>query len=175
MSLFSNSKIVFDLGQVDMELVLADVREYFQTKSYSVETERLGTGGGHVSLTKGGVFRAVLGLKTALNVEIDPRGRNWCIDVSVGIFGQQVIPTIITLFFAWPVLLTQIWGLVQQSKLDDEVISVVESALARHPKSNENNGKGRSDEVFCTQCGMPMAATAKFCPECGQSAITVLS
>jgi hypothetical protein len=51
-------------------------------------------------------------------------------EAGVGIFGQQAIPTIISMFFFWPVLLTQIWGLIQQSNLDDKAAEIVEKVIA---------------------------------------------
>jgi hypothetical protein len=34
------------------------------------------------------------------------------------------------MLFFWPVLLTQIWGLIQQSNLDDKAAEIVENVIA---------------------------------------------
>ena len=49
----------------------------------------------------------------------------------IGIFGQQVIPTIITMFIFWPVILSQLWGIVKQSQLDDRVMIIAANTIAR--------------------------------------------
>lgn len=169
MGVFESSKVVFDTGEVNIDAVLEDARHYFQAKGFDIKTERLAGGGGHASVTKGGIFRAVLGLKTGLNIKIEPRGQSWFIGTSVGVFGQQAIPTIIMLFVAWPVLLTQIWGLVRQAKLDDEAISVVEQSLQRHAICATEISANSGHAAFCTQCGASLATGGKFCPQCGQA------
>ncbi len=87
--------------------------------------------GTQVSIRKGGLFKAALGLKTALNVLITPENDNSVhIKASVGLFELQAIPTAIMWFVFWPVIVTQIWGLVQQSHLDDKVMAVAEKTIA---------------------------------------------
>lgn len=104
-------------------------------KEYTIDGYECGiihTGyGTQVSIRKGGMFKAALGLKTALNVTITPVSSNAIrIKAGVGIFEQQAIPTAIMLFLFWPVIVTQIWGLVQQSHLDDQVMLIAERTIA---------------------------------------------
>ena len=87
---------------------------------------------------------------------------------------RQIIPTLISLFVAWPVLLTQITGLVQQAKLDDQVLSLIESQIraleqqAYFEGTNSPAGSGpMQDFEFCTSCGAKIPAQAKFCSQCG--------
>ena len=143
--------------------------------------------GYYFSITKGGIFKTVLGMKTALNVELTPMTGGVNVDAKVGIFGQQVIPSIITLFVAWPVLLTQIGGLVEQSKLDEKVIQMTEEAIRQtetggyvdsgYAGSDGNygttGGNGASAGAasgfeFCTQCGAKVPSGSKFCCGCGR-------
>ena len=104
--------------------------------------------GTQVSIRKGGMFKAALGLKTALNVSITPVGSNAInIKAGVGLFQQQAIPTAIMLFVFWPVIVTQIWGLVQQSNLDDKVMTIAEKTIvsSSSPASStspESNNSG---------------------------------
>ncbi len=169
MGVFESSKTALDIGAADMDAVLEEIRNHFQSQGFDVKTEHLAGGGGHVSLTKGGLFRAVLGLKTGLNIKIEPRGQNWFISTSVGIFGQQVIPMVIMLFVAWPVLLTQIWGLVRQSKLDDDALFIVEQSLKRHA-TRDAVPSVDGHATFCTQCGTLLMTDGNFCPQCGHVA-----
>ena len=107
------------------------LQEYFERDGYEVKVTELSTGGYDISITKGGVFKAVLGMKTALKITLTPLSdKSIAFEAGVGIFGQQAIPTIISVFFFWPVLLTQIWGLIQQSNLNDKAAEIVEKVIA---------------------------------------------
>jgi hypothetical protein len=104
---------------------------YFRAQGYEVTGKPTGTGGVLISLRKGDSFKAVLGMKTSLNIEIDPAIDGTLIRAKVGIWGEQAVPTMIMLFVAWPVLLTQVWGMAQQANLDDEALFRTEQALLR--------------------------------------------
>jgi hypothetical protein len=54
------------------------------------------------------------------------------VDAGVGIFGQQAIPTAITLLVFWPVLIAQVWNMAHESHLDDEALRVAEESLKAH-------------------------------------------
>jgi uncharacterized membrane protein YqaE (UPF0057 family) len=84
---------------------------------------------------KGNLFKAVLGLQTALKVKISNIAPHVCVTTNVGIFGQQAIPTILTVCVWWPFVITQIWGLIKQHKLDqyimDRVLDIFTSLSGR--------------------------------------------
>lgn len=105
-----------------------------------------------------------LGMRTALKITLTPQVDGILFDANVGIFGQQVVPTIIMWYFLWPVLLTQIWGLVNQAKLDDKALDVAQRVI-----SNVNSSVNTNEFVkFCPGCGTPLpSAHAKFCVNCG--------
>ncbi|MDQ5822823.1 MAG: zinc ribbon domain-containing protein [Chloroflexota bacterium] len=115
----------------DIAPAASEVMNYFRAQGYEVTGKPTGTGGVLISLRKGDTFKAVLGMKTSLNIEIDPAIDGTLIRAKVGIFGEQAVPTMIMLFVAWPVLLTQIWGMAQQANLDDEALFRTEQALLR--------------------------------------------
>lgn len=137
------------------------IRQEFETDGFEVDIDNLLSGGSDISITKGNLFKAVLGMRTALKVKLIPQSGGVFFDASVGIFGQQAIPTAITLFVFWPVLLTQIWGLVQQSKLDDRALAAAERAI------NNSTELPYTSSQFCTSCGHRVDSSAKFCSECG--------
>ena len=74
------------------------IGQSFKAEGFEVNSIKLSNGGYDVSITKGGMFKAVLGMKTALKISLTPQGGNVLFDASVGIFGQQAIPTIISMF-----------------------------------------------------------------------------
>lgn len=145
-----------------------DVMNYFLAEGYDATGDSLISGGYDISVSKGNMFKAVLGMNTALKILIRPQAGQIAIEAGVGIFGQQALPSIISMLFFWPVLVTQIWGIVQQSKLDEKAIEIVEASVMQHgigtvgdPTSQSQNSK------FCTQCGTANLEGAKFCRECG--------
>ena len=85
-----------------------------------------------MSIRKGGTFKAIIGMKTALNIKIEPVANGTTVDAGVSIFGQQAIPTAITLLIFWPVIIAQVWNMAQESKLDEEALDVVEESLKAH-------------------------------------------
>ena len=101
----------------------------FIREGYEVQKIALSSGGYDISITKGGLFKAVLGMKTALKVTLLPQGGNIYFEAGVGIWGQQAIPTVISMLFFWPVLITQIWGIVEQASLDDKAVALAEEGV----------------------------------------------
>lgn len=71
----------------------------FIREGYEVQKIALSSGGYDISITKGGLFKAVLGMKTALKVTLLPQGGNIYFEAGVGIWGQQAIPTVISMLF----------------------------------------------------------------------------
>ena len=127
----------------------------------------LSSGGYDISITKGGLFKAVLGMKTALKITLLPFDGKIRFEAGVGIFGQQAIPSVISMFFFWPVLLTQIWGLIAQSKLDDRALQTAQDVIARSSYT-ALPALGSGTSKYCTSCGAPVGEQAKFCPQCGE-------
>ncbi len=162
MNTFKTNKILYGNPAL-INKISTEIKQYFASEGYEVSNEDLVSGGREISVTKGGVFKAVLGMKTALKIRLVPEDGKIRFNAGIGIFGQQVIPTIITLFIAWPVVITQIWGLVQQSKLDDKALEIAENVI------NDDNQKNFSAHasIFCPTDGKRIPADSKFCPYCG--------
>ena len=142
------------------------ITDYFKSQGYEVDVQVSGLGTYDISLTKGGMFKAVLGLKTALKVTLKPEADRVSFDAGIGIFGQQLIPALIMYFVAWPVLLTQIWGMVQQAKLDDTALMLAESVVPA-TSSASKVVEPISISSFCPNCGGKHDAGMRFCPYCG--------
>lgn len=174
MGVFSSTR-VFPNDVSDYELLVKDITDYFALKEYEVVDEPLASGNWHISISKGGLFKSVLGMKTSLNVEIINSINGTTVTAEVGIFGQQAIPSVISLFIAWPVLLTQIWGAVKQSKLDDEVMLCIEQNIGKYDKGKAvNNNDNGQEVVFCVECGEKINKDFLFCPKCGAKRINNL-
>jgi hypothetical protein len=119
--------VVDDLGPVAQDLV-----RYFEGQDFETTETNLPGGGVQVSIRRGGTFKAIIGMKTALNIKVEPVEGGTQVDAGVGIFGQQAIPTIITALVFWPVIISQVWNMAQEAKLDEEALGVVEESLKSH-------------------------------------------
>jgi hypothetical protein len=122
----------------DLSPVAQDVMRHFESQDFEVTETPIPTGGVQVSIRRGGTFKAIIGLKTALNVRIEPVANGTKVEAGVGIFGQQAIPTAVTLLVFWPVILAQVWNMAQEAKLDEEALGVAEQSLKAH--SEEPSG-----------------------------------
>ena len=166
MSAFNTKKILNGDPSL-IPTIVNKLQEKFQADGYEVTMDALSSGGYDISITKGNVFKAILGMKTALKITLLPQGGNISFDAGIGIFGRQVVPTLVMWYVAWPVLLTQIWGLVKQSKLDDEALRIAEEVI----DTNDNGGVASANtnrDKFCTNCGTRNAESANFCSGCGR-------
>lgn len=161
MGVFKSSKVI-NGNPALIETAAQNVKTAFAAEGYEFSKTSLANGC-EVYLTKGGIFKAVLGLKTSLNISITECGPNQIqVQAGVGIFGQQAIPTAIMLFVFWPVLLTQIWGMVVQSGLDDKAIKIIEGTF-----QNGSAGNVSAAGAFCRSCGAAISFGQKFCNQCG--------
>jgi hypothetical protein len=127
-----NSTKTFPYSVDDVAPVAQDVMRHFEEQDFEVTETNLPMGGVQVSIRKGGTFKAIIGMKTALNIKIEPVANGTTVDAGVGIFGQQAIPTAITLLVFWPVIIAQVWNMAQESNLDDEALRVAEESLKAH-------------------------------------------
>lgn len=165
MATFSTKKILY--GSTSLIPAIANrIQQEFQNDGYQVAMDALSSGGYDISITKGGVFKAVLGMKTALKVTLLPQGNNIHFEAGVGIWGQQVIPTVISMLFFWPVLITQIWGMVEQAKLDDKALAIAQDTISYNGDTVGATRTGVAN--FCTNCGTPNVESAKYCCGCGK-------
>jgi hypothetical protein len=134
MGTFNSSKTVpYSVG--DLAPVAQDVMRHFEQQDFEVTETNLPMGGVQVSIRKGGTFKAIIGMKTALNIKIEPVANGTTVEAGVGIFGQQAIPTAITLLVFWPVIIAQVWNMAHESNLDDEALDVAEESLKAHSEA----------------------------------------
>jgi len=155
-----NTKKILSGDSSSIPAIAAAIEKSFINDGYEVKTVTSPTGACDISITKGGFFAVVLGLKSALKIVLKPLSNNISFEAGIGIFGQEVIPTVIMLFFAWPVLITQIWGLVKQAKLDDKALLIAETTLSSSSRCNQSGN-------FCKACGTPYNEGDRFCGNCG--------
>src|ERR687892_2354512 len=134
-----NSTKTFPYFVEDVAPVAQDVMRHFEDQDFEVTETNIPMGGAQVSIRKGGTFKAIIGMKTALNIKIEPEGNGTKVEAGVGFFEQQAIPTAITLLVFWPVIIAQVWNMAQEAKLDEEAMHVAEESLKAH-SSKEPSG-----------------------------------
>ncbi len=189
------SSRTFPIVVSDLTPVATELMNHFKDKGFEVTGEPTVTRGWYISIHKGGLFKSLLGMKTALNVDLEPQCGVTYAKAGIGIFGLQAIPTAITAFIFWPLLLPQLWGIVHQAHLDDEALATIENSLRAHSPSatapvgssvgagqvaatgatptttasTESSGaSGQAPTAqFCTKCGARSQPGATFCTECG--------
>lgn len=172
MGTFNTKKLIY--GDPSLIPAIAErIETTLTAEGYSVQNQSLISGSNDLSITKGGVFKAVLGMKTALKITLKPQSGGILFDASVGIFGQHVVPVIVMYFVGWPLLVTQIWGLVQQSKIDDRALAIAEEVVhsatpSQGYSATQSPRTSDSGRRFCTGCGCEVPPDAAFCPRCGK-------
>lgn len=140
MGLFNSTKLFAHSPQLLAQAVPAFIGKMEQ-RGYQVEASSLKAEEWNISITKGGVFTLVVGMKTSLKLKIKKQQNSILAQISAGLFGKQIIPSLLSYFIFWPLVVAQIWGLIQQSKMDEEVFAVFESTLNEmdtHPAPIKN-------------------------------------
>lgn len=158
MGTFKTSKLLYGNPALIPHISNA-IEQEFKKDEFEVIIQDLVGGGKEISVTKGGIFKAIIGMKTALKIKLNPQEENIQFDAGVGLWGLQAIPTAITLLVTWPVILTQIWGLVQQSKLDNKVVAIAEREVLNNSQTIQY--------IYCPIDGSSIPPDSKFCPYCG--------
>lgn len=124
MGAFSSQKTLYG-DTTKIPQVADQIRQAFVNEGYEVRIEDPASGQ-RIFISKGGLFKAALGLRTALEVTMTP------IASGVSVVKQQLVPTLITMFVFAPVVIAQVWGMVQQSKLDEKALAIAEKGFYQH-------------------------------------------
>lgn len=128
MGIFKTSKMLY--GNPGLTRTIADeIASAFRSDGYDVDYVVSSNGWREISITKGGLFKRCLGMRTAMKVILYPYNESIKFETEVGIFGNQIIPTILVISGMWIVLVPQIWGLIRQSKLDDKALEIAENIV----------------------------------------------
>lgn len=127
MGTFTTRKRLYG-SAANIPAIAQEIRNAFAAEGYEVKIEN--PSGEEIYITKGGLFKAAVGLRTALKVTMKPsRDGNIDFEAGVSIVKQQLVPTIISMCIFNPVIVAQIWGMIQQSKLDEKAVEIAERVL----------------------------------------------
>jgi hypothetical protein len=151
----------------DLQPVAQHLAGHFQAKGYEVLHQQTAAGAWDIDITRSGVFRTISGMRTALKVRLEPEAGSVVARAGIGILGQQALPTVVSMLVFWPILVAQVWGAVQSSKVDDEALRVIDEGLQLASVTTTPDGVVPAQRgAFCGSCGSP-AAGGKFCTSCG--------
>lgn len=128
MGAFTTKKTLYgDIARIPQ--VAEKIRQAFVNEGYEVCIEEPATGE-KIFISKGGLFKAALGLRTALEITMkSDKAGNIAFKAGISVVKQQLIPTLITMFVFSPVVIAQVWGMVKQSKLDERALAIAEREL----------------------------------------------
>ncbi|WP_075318625.1 hypothetical protein [Bacteroides togonis] len=131
MGAFKSKKIIYgDPSRIPY--IAEEMRKSFMSEGFEVRIVDPNRGN-EIYITKGGLFKAALGLRSALKVVMKPnREGNIDFEAGISIVKQQFIPTLLTVCVFSPVVIAQIWGMIKQSKLDEKAIEIAERAMYQY-------------------------------------------
>lgn len=169
MGLFKTEKNI-PIALSDLSPVANDIVQHFQRQGFVTTSQRALTGRCDITVSKGGIFAALIGTKRALKIEIVSRDKQTLAKAGVGIFGQHALALVIALLcdsVFWFLILAQIYGLVRQAQLDDEAIACIERSLTAHWVAPSTATAVSAHAVFCVECGTSNAPNSTVCIHCG--------
>ena len=130
MGIFKSTRLFYN-ASVYTDSVANSITSSLKYDGYEVNSIKMPSGDWDISIKKGDLLKAVLGLQTALKIVISPTPPHVYVKAGVGIFGQQAIPTILTVCVWWPFAIPQIWGIIKQSNMDKMVLDKIQSEFNR--------------------------------------------
>ena len=109
--------------------VAEQIRNPFVKDGYEVRIEDPANGQ-RIFISKGGLFKAALGLRTALEITMRPNfAGNIEFEAGISVVKQQLVATLLTMFVFSPIVIAQVWGMIKQSKLDEKALAIAEQEL----------------------------------------------
>jgi len=125
------SETLIPISATDLGPVAEELAEHFRNRNYQVECAETDDSKWEVGITRGGKFKSIAGLKSAMRVELEPVRRGTMVRTGAGVFGKQAAVTAVTLVVWWPLAIAPVWGMIVQAGLDKEAVRVVEVSLKR--------------------------------------------
>ena len=160
------SEKIFNSSPTHISGVVAELKSYYTTHGYEYNENPSDKGGVIIKVTKGGDFRRLLGLQSALEITLEPTSDNTIsFKAGIGFWEQQGLATAISALLAsttFITLVTQAWGVIHQAHLDDQALEIAERRLKELEGDMEN-----VEYDYCPNCRRK-AIVGKPCPHCGQ-------
>jgi len=159
MGTFSTSKH-YTAGKEFIPLACRGIKKNFESNGfeYSVKSESYNKT--IVAVTKGNLVKQAVGLKQGLEISFSHSDGSVLVEAKGTVLKDQAIASAITLLYTPVVLIPQIIGMINQAKLDEKALDVVDG-IYRDFSSEK--------PVFCTHCGHQVKEVNGRCPNCGNT------
>ena len=158
MGTFTSSKM-YTAGQELIPIACREIKKSFEADGFEYAVKSESYNKTVVTVTKGNLFKQAVGLKQGLEISFTSSNGSVSVEAKGTVLKDQAIASAITLLVAWPVLIPQIIGMINQSKLDEKVLEAVDKAY---------NECRTATKVFCPNCGHEVVNGV--CPNCGTRA-----
>lgn len=103
--------------------------EALRMRGFSVEERNMAGKVWELNLTKGGQFMQVMGLQVGLKLQVWQESGGVAVRMSPNLLSRQGLQAAVLYFLCTPALLLPAWGLLQQHKLDSEVLELLTRCL----------------------------------------------
>lgn len=111
-----------------------------------------------IEVTKENLVKHIVGLNQGLRISFESDGDRVQVEVQGIVVKNQLIASVISFVFFWPMIVPQIIGLIKQSRLDEKALAIVDTAYAAYVHDTP---------AFCTHCGGKVSVNDVRCPHCG--------
>ena len=153
-----NSSTIISAPQEFIPVACRKIKSVFEAEDFEYSVKMESFNKTVILITKGNLVKQAVGLKQGLEISFVPENGKISVTAQGTVIKDQAIATVVSMLVARPILIAQIIGMINQSKLDERVIETVNSALVEYNEAKP---------VFCTHCGKQVKSTDGTCPECG--------
>lgn len=131
-----------------------------------------------IQARKGGAWRNVVGMSSALTVKLENKGRNLDVEIGAAKWIDKAGAGIFWTIVFWPVALTSVYGAYDQMKLPSRIFGEIEqyvnvwnarTTMGTTPKAILQQSAGIPDSMReCPHCQENISSSARFCEHCGE-------
>lgn len=107
--------------------------EALRMRGFTVEEHCMVSKVWELNLTKGSQLMQVMGLQVGLKLQIWPENGGIAVRMSPNLLTRQGLQAALIYFICTPAILLPAWGLLQQNRLDTEVMELLSRCLNHHP------------------------------------------
>lgn len=126
MGLFKSSRLFYNAASYT-DTAASNLMTSLRYEGFEVDGIKLPSGDWDISVKKGNLFKAILGLQTALKITISPAHPHVLVKAGIGILGQQAIPAVLTFCVGWIFAIPQLWGIYKQCQFDELVMNKLQN------------------------------------------------
>lgn len=122
-----------EIDTPNLSEVMPAFTEALRLRGFCVEDRCMANKVWELSLTKGSQLMQVMGLQVGLKLQVWQENAGVAVRMSPNLLTRQGVQAALLYFICTPALLLPAWGLLQQHKLDTEVLELLTRCLHHHP------------------------------------------